>query len=85
MSVSIFDVAKPPYEQFFYVSYGVAPGGEVQVYVWPFVSARGPVIFTYPIKDQARALAEVNELATLIATTRRLLDLHVPVTKAQKL
>lgn len=87
MTVSIFSLAKPPYEQYLYVSYGVSPTGEVQMYVWPgekrFVG--GPTILTYPAKDRDRALKEIKELATLIATTRRILSLAVPVTEPQKL
>lgn len=71
--VSIWDVAPPPYEQYLYVmaNFDARYGAMVAV---GFESANFKTL-AYPTQDIARARAEAEELAALIATTRSILGL----------
>lgn len=84
MTVSIWAVAPPPYEQYLYVSYGTFKGN-VGVYVWPATSGTGPIILHYPAADRSRALKEIDEFSALVISTRRLLGLETPTLTAQAL
>lgn len=94
MSVSIFSLVRPPYEQYLYLSYGFDRHGAVDVYVWPDQEEEemkpqngfaGLLILHYPATDHDRAVKEIEELSGLIISTRRLLGLETPVKEAQKL
>lgn len=85
MSVSIFSLVRPPYEQYLYLSYGFDRHGAVDMYVWPENGFAGLLILHYPATDHDRAVKEIEELSGLIISTRRLLGLETPVKEAQKL